>query len=94
MPDVVGALGGRKERERARDERDDLVEAARPRGAQEGFQLGERLLDGIEVGTVGRQEAQVGACRFNLPECVRVFVDREIVSPSRRRPTISVWVCP
>lgn len=30
--------------------------------SQEGFKLGEDLFDGIEVGTVGRQEQQPGSC--------------------------------
>ena len=33
--------------------------------SQQGFELGEELLDRIEVGTVGRQVAQLGACGFD-----------------------------
>ena len=36
-----------------------------PGFADDGFEFGEAQLDGVEVGTVGRQEAQRRAGRFN-----------------------------
>src|SRR5215831_10744353 len=38
---------------------------ARSQPAQDGFDLGERLLNGREVGRVRRQEEQLAAARFN-----------------------------
>ena len=59
MPDVVRAFIGSKQRERCRHQLADLVERARPRGAEERLQFGERHFDGIEVGTVGRKKAEM-----------------------------------
>ena len=69
----------REQLERDRDELDDLVEAARSRGAQEGFQLRKREFDRIEVRTVRRQKAEPGADAFNRGLDVRLFVHREVV---------------
>lgn len=56
MADGIPALLRREEVERRRDERHYLVERAGARGPEECFQFGERLFDGIEVGTVRRQK--------------------------------------
>ena len=79
MSDVVPTLGRREERERGGGERGDLVERARSGRTHEGFQFRKRHLDGIEVGTVGRQKADLRAggrdCRTDL----WLLVDSEIV---------------
>ena len=64
MTDVVGAFLWREQGERDGDQVADLVERARPRGAQERFQFRERLLDRIEIGTVGGQKAEPRAGGF------------------------------
>ena len=79
MPDEVEAFARREEAQRVRDEVDDLVEAARSCGAQEGFELGKGHFDGVEVWTVRRQEAQARADPLNRGLHLRVFVDGEIV---------------
>lgn len=43
----------------------EVIEGARPRGAQKRFQFGEREFDRIEIGTLGRQKAEVGANLLN-----------------------------
>ena len=52
--DVVAAFGG-----------GEAVDRAAAGFADDGFEFGEAQLDGVEVGTVGRQEAQRRAGRFN-----------------------------
>ena len=47
--------------------------------AQQGLELGEDLLDGIEVGTVGRQEEQLGAGGADGAAHGLAFVAAEIV---------------
>src|SRR5207302_1617609 len=54
MPDVVRALPRHEEREHRRHQLADVVERARPRGAEERLQFGERQFNRIEVGTVVR----------------------------------------
>ena len=80
MPDKVEALRWRKQFKRDRDELDDLVEGTRPRRAQEGLQLGKRLFDRIEVRTVRRQEADLGADGFDRAVDRGLFVYREVSS--------------
>ena len=64
---------------------------ARPQSAQDGLDLGERLLDGREVGRVRRQEEQLAAARFNGLANAVGFVGAQIVHddhlswPQRRR---------
>ena len=65
MADEVGAFLRREEAERGGDEGDHLVEAARPCGTEERLQFRKRQLDGIEVGTVRREESQVRASAFD-----------------------------
>ena len=84
MPDKVQALLRREERQRDRDQLDDLVERARARGAQEGLQLRKRLFDRIEVRTVGRQKAKPGADPFDRGVHFRLFVHREVEHAGRR----------
>ena len=56
-----------------------MIERAGPCRAEKRFQFGEGLFDRVEVRTVGRQKADVGACAFNRRANRRVFVDREAV---------------
>ncbi len=79
MLNEVQAFRRRKELQRERDERDDLVETARSRGAQEGLQLRKRHFNRIEVGTVGREKAQPRADPFDRRLDLRLFVGGEIV---------------
>ena len=79
MSDIVPAFGQREERERGGRECRDVVEGARARGPHEPFQLRERHLDRIEVGTVGREKSDVRAHRFDGRAHLGLFVDRQIV---------------
>ena len=79
MPDEVQALSGREELQRDRDEFDDLVEAARSRGAQKRFQLRKREFDRIEIRAVGRQKPKARADTFNRRLYLRLFVHRQVV---------------
>jgi hypothetical protein len=79
MACVVGAFLGREEGERCREQVADLVKGTGPRGAEECFQFGERELDGIEVGAVGREEPQVGARLRDRHRHLGLLVDGEIV---------------
>lgn len=56
-----------------------MVETPRSRRPQEGFQLRKRLFDGIEVRTVGRQEAEPCAGPLNGGLDLGLFVHREVV---------------
>jgi hypothetical protein len=49
MAKVVATLGGREAREALAEKRPQRLEGAAARGAQDGFQCGEALLDRIEV---------------------------------------------
>ena len=79
MADVIPALGGCEERECGGDQSVDLIECARPRRPEEGFQFREGLLDRVEVGAVGRKESYKGAHGLDRSEHVRLFVHRQIV---------------
>ena len=61
MSRVVATFGGREESQGGRDQRVDVIEAARPRRSQEGFQFSEREFDRIEVGTVGWEKSELRA---------------------------------
>lgn len=56
MPHEVEAFPRREELQRDREQLNDLVEAARARGAEIRFQFRKRELDRIEVLTVRRQK--------------------------------------
>ena len=79
MSNVVPTLGRREEGERSGDKRCDVVEGARPSGTEEGFQFREGKLDRIEVGTVGRQKADLRPGGFDGRAHLWLFVDGEIV---------------
>jgi len=79
VPDEVPAFRWRTQRQRDRDEFDDVVERARPRGTQEGFQLRKRKFDRIQVGAVRRQELEPRAPLFHGRTDLRLFVGRQVV---------------
>ena len=79
MPDVVSALGNREEFERVTNERCDTIECSGSRRSEERLELGERLFDRIEVGTVGRQKPDLRADGFNRGADLRLFVDHEVI---------------
>ncbi len=77
--DEIGAFLRREQPNRDGDELDDLIEAARARGAQEGFQLRKREFDRIEVGTVRREKPKVGPDAFDGRLHRGLFVHDEVV---------------
>ena len=79
MSDEVEACARREQTERDRDELDDLVEAARSRGAQERFELREREFNRIAIRTVRGQKAEARADAGNRGVHGGLFVDGEIV---------------
>ena len=79
MPHEVEAFLRREELQRDCDKLDDLVEGARSRGAEEGFQLRKRELDRIEVRTIGWEKAETGPDAFNGGLHLRLLVDHQVV---------------
>lgn len=79
MPDEISAFRGREEAERDRDEVADVVKGPGTRRPDERFQFREGQFDGIEIGAVGRQEAEMGPNRLDRRAHRRVFVDGEVV---------------
>ncbi len=65
MPDVVGGFVREEECERRRHPQADLGERARPRGAEDCFQFGDRQLDRVDVRTGGWQKPELCADLFN-----------------------------
>jgi hypothetical protein len=61
--EVVDALVWLDVSDQIRDAFLDLLDGSGVRFAQQGFQLGECLLDRVQVGAIGRQEEQFGARR-------------------------------
>ena len=58
MMDVVAAFGGGEARQTRTEERPERVDRAAAGFADDGFEFGEAQLDGVEVGTVGRQASR------------------------------------
>ena len=79
MADVISALPSREQRERVGDEGDDPIEGPRSVRAEERLQFGERLFDGIEVGTVGRQEPDRRADGFNRRADLGLFMQHQVI---------------
>ena len=77
--EVVSALGGREGVEPLGDGTFEGGEGAGGRLAQERLQLGEGLLDRVEVGAVGRQEEQRCAGLFDRSACRRHLVGRQVI---------------
>ena len=63
--EIVFALARTNCGESVRDCCDEGIERSGGRLSQQSFQLGEELLDRVEIGAVGRQIAQFGAGRFD-----------------------------
>ena len=63
--EVVGAFVGRAEIKDTADGALQAVDGALGGFAQMRIQLGEGLLDTVEVGAVGRKEQESGACGFD-----------------------------
>jgi hypothetical protein len=91
VPDVVSALSNREEFERVANEGCHTIECSGSRRSEERLELGKRLFDRIEVGTVGRQKPDLRADRFNRGADLRLFVHHEVIEdddiagPERRR---------
>jgi hypothetical protein len=66
--------------ERSSDGLSEAVEAAGRRGSDEGLELGEDHPDRVEVGRVGREEAQLGAGRLDGGAGTCGLVDGEVVA--------------
>ena len=79
MTHEVGAFLRRDDVEREGDEFDDLVEAARSRGAEQGFQFRKRELDRVEIGTVGRQKSQLRSRVLDRGPHRWLLVDDEVI---------------
>jgi hypothetical protein len=79
VADVISALRSREQRERVGHERDDPIECSRPRRPEERLQFGERLFDGIEVGTVGRQEPDKRADGFDRRADLWLFMHHQVI---------------
>ena len=90
MSDVVSTFVWCEEGERSGDERRDVVECARPCGAEKRFQFRERLFDGIEIRTVRWQEPQGRAdprqrgVDVRLPVCREIVEDHDVARLQRR----------
>ena len=65
MAEVVSALGGREAGEARAKQRPERVDGPTAGCTEDGFQLGEAELDGVEVGAIGRQEPQGCAGGFD-----------------------------
>ena len=79
MPNVVATLGGGEARQARAEQRPERVDRSTAGLAHDGFEFGEAQLDRVEVGAVGRQEAQRRAGRFNGLAYAGDFVSGEIV---------------
>jgi len=79
VPDEISAFRGREEAQRGRDQVADVVKGPRTRRPDERFQFREGQFDRIEIGAVGRQEAEMGPDGLDRRAHRRVFVDGEVV---------------
>ena len=79
MAEVVSALGGREAGEARAEQRPKRVDGPTAGCAEDGFQLGEAELDGVEVGAVGRQEPQGCAGRLRSRRAPLDFVRGKVV---------------
>ena len=80
MFDVVGAFGRCEALKERADALPSGVNGALGGFAQHRFELGEDLLDWVEIGTVGRQEEQLGAGGADGSTPGFAFVTAEIVN--------------
>jgi len=79
VPHEVRAFLRRDDVEREGDELDNLVETARARGTEQGFQFRKGELDRIEIRTVGRQKSQLRPRVLDRRPYGRLFVDDEVI---------------
>jgi hypothetical protein len=79
VADVILALPSWEQRERVGHERGDPIESPRSVSAEERLQFGERLFDGIEVGTVGRQEPDRRTDGFNRHADFGLFMHHQVI---------------
>ncbi len=90
MPDVIRAFIRQVESQGRGDEVADLIEGAWPRRAEERFELGEGELNGVEIGTVGREKPQEGAGLLDGGSHLRLLMHGKVIedddiSPAQRR---------
>lgn len=79
MPDVVRTLVREEEAQCGRHQRADLVEAPWTGGPHERFEFGEGELDRIEIGTVGREIAELRPRVFDRRAHRGVLVHRQVI---------------
>ena len=79
MPHVVAALRSVELVHGVRDAGSHLIKRARLPCAENPFEFGEDLLDGIEIRAIRWQESKSGACRFDGGGDRRLFVNNQIV---------------
>ncbi len=79
MPDVVRALIRQEEAGRGGHQLTHVIERAWTKRAEERLEFREGLFDGIEIGTVGREESQPGSRLLNRRAYLGLLVRREIV---------------
>ena len=83
MADIVGTLGRGEGGESWPDRRPQARHRAGGDGPQAGFEFGKDLLDGIEVGAVGRQIEQMRPDGFNRLANPAHFMTGQIVQDDR-----------
>ena len=79
MPNEVTAFSGGEEIQGRRDQRTDLVKGSWAGGAEERLQLSEGQFDRIQVGTVRREEPELGPDGVEGGADRGMFVDREVI---------------
>ena len=79
MPDIGATLGRSEARQARAEQGPERVDRPTAGLAHDGFECGEAQLDGVEVGAVGREEAQRRADGFNGVAYAGDFVSGEIV---------------
>jgi len=79
MSNVVCAFVRPEQPEGGCDQLADVLERARPRGAEERLQFGEGQFDRIEVGAIRRQKAQERSDLLNRDAHLGLFVGGEII---------------
>ena len=80
MAQVICAFGARYVIECSADGSAKRIKTSCRCASDEGLDLGEEHLDGIEIGRVGGEEAQFGPARFDCGISSGVFVDVEIIA--------------
>jgi hypothetical protein len=83
MAEVVGTFGFGEGHEGSGNGRDERGDGSGSGFSQDGFELGDRLLDRIEVRAVSRQIAHACACGFNGLANADDFVAGEVVEDDR-----------